>query len=94
MDAGGTNVNEHSAGSIPPQAYVLGHSQRVTDRLKAQARLIDPITRRFFGEAGIEEGMRVLDVGSGAGDVALLAAELVGASGAVVGVDRVTLAHR
>lgn len=84
-------MNEHSEGR-PPHAYVLGHSQREIDRLKAQARLIDPITERFFREAGIEEGMRVLDVGSGAGDVALLTAELVGASGAVVGVDRVSLA--
>lgn len=31
--------------------------------------------------------MRVLDVGSGMGDVALLAAELVGPTGSVVGVD-------
>ncbi len=36
--------------------------------------------------------MRVLDVGSGAGDVAFLAAELVGAPGEVVGVDRVPAA--
>jgi ubiquinone/menaquinone biosynthesis C-methylase UbiE len=84
-------MNEHSESS-PPHAYVLGHSQREIDRLKAQARLIDPITKRFFREAGIEEGMRVLDVGSGAGDVALLAAEVLGASGTVVGVDRVSLA--
>jgi ubiquinone/menaquinone biosynthesis C-methylase UbiE len=85
-------MNEHSASTIPPHGYVLGHSQREIARLKAQARLIDPITKRFFREARIEEGMRVLDVGSGAGDVALLAAELVGASGAVVGVDRVSVA--
>jgi SAM-dependent methyltransferase len=32
--------------------------------------------------------MRILDVGCGAGDVALLAAELVGESGMVVGIDR------
>ncbi len=83
-------MSEDPQGSTPPQAYVLGHSQREIDRLKAQARLIDPMTKRFFREAGIEKGMRVLDVGSGAGDVALLAAELVGASGAVVGVDRST----
>ena len=32
--------------------------------------------------------MRVLDVGSGAGDVALLVAELIGPTGQIVGVDR------
>ena len=68
--------------------YVLGHAERELERLVAQARLIDPITRRFFVDAGIGRGMRVLDVGSGAGDVAFLAAELVGESGEVVGVDR------
>lgn len=68
--------------------YVLGHSSRELDRLSSQARLIDPITQRFLSEAGIGPGMHVLDVGSGAGDVAFLAAELVGSSGTVVGVDR------
>ena len=70
-------------------AYLLGHSEHEIQRLKTQARLIDPITRRFFAEAGIAPGMRVLDVGSGAGDVAFLAADLVGAGGEVVGIDRV-----
>jgi SAM-dependent methyltransferase len=68
--------------------YVLGHSDRELDRLGKQARLIDPITRRFFQGAGIVPGMRVLDVGSGAGDVAFLAAELVGERGEIVGADR------
>lgn len=67
--------------------YVLGHSERELDRLTAQARFIEPITRRFFVEAGIASGMSVLDVGCGAGDVSFLAAELVGESGEVVGVD-------
>ena len=72
----------------PSGAYVLGHSERELDRLTVQARLKDPMTRQFLREAGIVSGMRVLDVGSGAGDVALLAAELVSGSGKVVGVDR------
>ncbi|WP_158807023.1 class I SAM-dependent methyltransferase [Beijerinckia sp. L45] len=38
--------------------------------------------------AGIEPGMRILDVGCGAGDVAMLAADLVGPTGSVVGIDR------
>jgi len=69
-------------------AYVLGHSDRELERLRLQAQLIDPITRQFLIEAGIAPGMRVLDVGSGAGDVAFLAANLVGPAGQVVGVDR------
>jgi 2-polyprenyl-3-methyl-5-hydroxy-6-metoxy-1,4-benzoquinol methylase len=51
--------------------YVLGHSEVELKRLATQARLIDPITRRFLVSAGIREGMRVLDVGSGVGDVAI-----------------------
>ena len=77
---------------MPRPAYYLGHSVRELDRLRAQARVIDPITRRFFHDAGIIAGMRVLDVGSGAGDVALLVADLVGESGEVVGVDRAPIA--
>jgi hypothetical protein len=64
---------ELERGSPP---YVLGHSSGEIERLMAQARLIDPITERFFRAAGVTSGMKVLDVGSGAGDVAFLAAPL------------------
>jgi cyclopropane fatty-acyl-phospholipid synthase-like methyltransferase len=59
-------------------AYPLGHSEHELERLNTQARYVEPVTRRFFREAGVKAGMRVLDVGSGAGDVAFLAADLVG----------------
>jgi SAM-dependent methyltransferase len=75
-----------SAGS--GSSYSLGHSERELERLAVQGRLIAPITRWFLESAGVAQGMRVLDVGSGAGDVALLAAQLVGAGGEIVGVDR------
>ena len=42
----------------------------------------------LFLEAGIEPGMRVLDVFSGAGDVAFLAREIVGPDGHVTGFDQ------
>jgi SAM-dependent methyltransferase len=71
-----------------PLPYVLGHTGPELERLKAQAAIIDPITHRFFKEAGLESRMRVLDIGTGAGDVAFLAADLVGRSGQVTGVDR------
>lgn len=58
------------------------------ERLMAQSRLFDPLTRRVLEAAGLAPGMRVLDLGSGAGNVARLAAELVGPDGAVVGVEK------
>jgi SAM-dependent methyltransferase len=45
-------------------------------------------TPRFFADVGIVQGMRVLDLGCGTGDVTRLVARLVGPTGAVVGVDR------
>lgn len=69
-------------------SYVLGHSDWELERLRTQASLIDPVTRRFFVGAGVGAGARVLDVGCGAGDTTFLAADLVGEAGEVVGVDR------
>ena len=66
---------------------MLGHSSAELRRLETQAAVIDPVTRRFMVEAGIGRGMRVLDVGSGAGDVAMLVADIVGPEGEVVGFD-------
>jgi SAM-dependent methyltransferase len=74
------------AGADP--TYVMGHSAEERERLIQQAGLFGPITERFLRAAGVGPGMRVLDVGCGVGDVTLLCADLVGADGAVVGVDR------
>jgi ubiquinone/menaquinone biosynthesis C-methylase UbiE len=68
--------------------YALGHSSRELDRLSFQGTVFAPYTRQVLTEAGLTAGMRVLDVGSGSGDVSFLAAELVGSNGYVVGVDR------
>jgi SAM-dependent methyltransferase len=68
--------------------YALGHSSRELDRLSFQGNLLAPYTHQLLIEAGLTAGMHVLDVGSGSGDVSFLAAELVGSSGRVLGVDR------
>lgn len=68
--------------------YALGHSDEELERLNRQAQAFEPFTRQLFQNAGIAPGARVLDVGSGSGDVAFLAADLVGASGEVIGTDR------
>ncbi|PDT76039.1 class I SAM-dependent methyltransferase [Bradyrhizobium sp. C9] len=67
--------------------YVMGRSTAETDRLKRQSQLYDASTWQLLKEAGLSRGMKVLDVGSGAGNVSFIAASLVGESGAVVGVD-------
>jgi trans-aconitate methyltransferase len=67
--------------------YVLGRTAKETERLQTQAAFLQPFTERLFCDAGLEPGMKVLDIGSGAGDVALLAARKVGPKGAVIGID-------
>jgi protein-L-isoaspartate O-methyltransferase len=74
--------------STPGRQYALGSTEAEHDRLIHQAARLAPFTERFFRDAGIGPGQRVLDIGSGVGDVAMLAAKLVGPSGEVVGVER------
>ena len=69
-------------------SYVLGHADFEIERLRFQADIIEPVTRRLIRECGIGPGMRVLDIGCGAGDVAMLLAEAVGDTGSVVAFDR------
>jgi SAM-dependent methyltransferase len=68
--------------------YVLGSGAAELARLDAQAAALAPATRILLRAAGIEPGMRVLDLGTGLGHVAFELAALVGAGGEVVGVDR------
>lgn len=79
-------------------AYALGDSAEEHRRLMLQSRFIGELTEALFARAGLAEGMHVLDVGCGAGDVSLLARDFVGARGSVLGVDRsaesVALARR
>jgi ubiquinone/menaquinone biosynthesis C-methylase UbiE len=49
--------------------------------------LRDEFTNRLLADSGIKKGMRILDLGCGTGDLCIMASELVGDSGEVVGVD-------
>lgn len=53
----------------------------------AYAEALAPVTSCMLDQARIESGQRVLDLGSGAGDMALLAAGIVGSSGFVLATD-------
>lgn len=68
--------------------YVLGHSDHELRRLVRQSQFFDELTAPALQRAGLRKGMRVLDVGCGAGDVSFLAARMVGPRGAVIGIDK------
>lgn len=67
--------------------YVLGYSDGELARLEQQASLFAELTRDLLVRAGLTEGMKVLDVGCGVGDVSMIAAELIGPSGSILGID-------
>ena len=71
----------------PHSPYVLGTAGSEHDRLSRQAARLATYTEALFRQAGLEPGQRVLDIGSGMGDVAFLAAHLVGQQGQVLGID-------
>lgn len=73
--------------STSGSTYVLGHADVEVQRLLLQARLYDSYTEHALRLAGLRPGMRVLDIGSGPGDVSFVAARLVGPTGSVLGVD-------
>ncbi|SAK65858.1 biotin biosyntehsis-like protein [Caballeronia temeraria] len=77
------NPSPTSAGG-----YVLGHSDPEVQRLENQARFVADLTEDILRRAGLAPGMRVLDLGCGAGDVSFLAASLVGPNGSVLGIDQ------
>lgn len=78
------NMTEISSAS----QYALGSTDAEHERLIRQAARLAPLTEQLFREAGVGPGQRVLDIGSGVGDVAMIAARLVGSSGEVVGIER------
>jgi SAM-dependent methyltransferase len=70
--------------SAPAYVFELSEEAR---RLEKQGQFLAPLTRRLLEDAGFSAGMKVLEVGCGAGDVTLLLAELIGPNGTIVGVD-------
>lgn len=77
------SMNEPAGAS----AYLLGHADTEIQRLLLQGRLYNDHTEHALRLAGVQPGMRVLDVGCGPGDVSFVAARLVGSTGTVLGVD-------
>jgi ubiquinone/menaquinone biosynthesis C-methylase UbiE len=68
--------------------YQLGSDAAELKRLDLQGRVLALVTRTILQMVGVRRDMRFLDLGSGAGDVAFVAAELAGPGGEVVGIDQ------
>lgn len=68
--------------------YVLGSDDAEIERLQGQAAIIAEPTEVLFRRGGLRAGMRVLDLGSGPGDVSFLVAGIVGSEGSVVGLEQ------
>jgi SAM-dependent methyltransferase len=81
----GGNVTDDSDASYQ---FGSGIGADEVARLEIQGRALAPATQMILAGAGIRPGMRVLDLGCGAGDATFVAADLVGLDGSVVGVDR------
>ncbi|MGH3826822.1 MAG: class I SAM-dependent methyltransferase [Pseudonocardiaceae bacterium] len=78
-----------SDNGVDPQArfYTMGRNDAETRRLRMQGVLYAEATRTLLLRAGLRAGLDVLDVGCGAGDVALAVADIVGPHGTVTAVD-------
>ena len=69
------------------EEYILHRTSEEYQRLRLQAKLWEATTQRVLQQAGLQVGMRCLDVGCGPGEVMRLMGETVGAAGHVTGVD-------
>ena len=78
---------EHHFHTGRPLARLLGYDDGIVDALPDRAVESFAGVGNPFSLRPLEVGERVVDVGSGAGFDSFIAAELVGPSGAVVGID-------
>ena len=70
------------------ESFTLDNYTRLADMYEANVvPFYEPLARRLVEMAALHEGQTVLDVGTGTGLAAFLAAKLVGPTGKVLGVD-------
>jgi ubiquinone/menaquinone biosynthesis C-methylase UbiE len=69
-------------------SYVIAGGRAGADRLKVLAEATWPASSEFLSSAGLERGMRCLDLGCGSGEISLRLLSHLGPTGQVVGCDR------
>ena len=81
-----TGDSEECCVETGQPGYQLGHDTAELDRLNQQGRLLATATRVLLQAAGLAPGMRVLDLGTGSGDLAFVVTDIVGPAGGDPGV--------
>ena len=73
---------------MPETHYLLGTHTEELERLRFQHTLWRPIAQAAWQRAGLQKGQSVLDLGAGPGFAAADLADVVGAQGRVLGLER------
>jgi SAM-dependent methyltransferase len=68
--------------------YILATGSPEVERLRLLHEVYGPGTQAMLQRAGLREGLRVVEIGCGNGNVACWVAEQVGTRGSVVGIDK------
>jgi ubiquinone/menaquinone biosynthesis C-methylase UbiE len=69
------------------QSYIIRSRQADTSRLSVLAQALKPSTDALLDRSGLQDGMNVVDVACGGGDVTVELARRVGPKGRVLGLD-------
>jgi ubiquinone/menaquinone biosynthesis C-methylase UbiE len=73
--------------STESDRYVLATGAQEVERLRLLQEAYGPQSQALFRRAGLHEGLRVVEIGCGSGNMTRWLATQVGAGGSVVGVD-------
>jgi SAM-dependent methyltransferase len=76
-----------TSATVASDRYALARTPDEYERLRAQARVWEPVTARLLDHLDLAPGARCLDAGCGPGETMRLMAERVGPSGRVLGID-------
>jgi hypothetical protein len=78
-------MNSDPNGSAPESNYVMGRTSDEYERLRRQAKLLEPITRSVLERTGLSTGMSCLGLGCGPAEVMRLMAGVVAPAGRKLG---------
>jgi SAM-dependent methyltransferase len=70
-----------------PEHYILATGGKDVERLRLLHEVYGPGTEALFHRVGLRDGMHVVEVGCGSGNIACWVAEQVGPTGSVVAID-------